>query len=168
MEFYWNTMLHYRTVWRCFNSQRDGILRFIVVRFFWIIQGFNSQRDGILHGGRSFVGFEKRGFNSQRDGILLKTAPPLKTATNSFNSQRDGILLSDERLKLYWREFQFPTGWNSTVVIGLIGLIYAVFQFPTGWNSTKSYFHKPPRVVVSIPNGMEFYNEMIERGFLQR
>ena len=31
------------------------------------------------------------------------------------------------------------------------------FQFPTGWNSTLADDDAIVRVVVSIPNGMEFY-----------
>ena len=76
--------------------------------------------------------------------------------------------------------FQFPTGWNSTSSFQLVkgcrvcfnsqrdGILHyfkveflfsSMFQFPTGWNST----HRSQRLIiitsiVSIPNGMEFYN----------
>ena len=32
--------------------------------------------------------------------------------------------------------FQFPTGWNSTILSFIIESISSKFQFPTGWNST--------------------------------
>ena len=32
--------------------------------------------------------------------------------------------------------FQFPTGWNSTKIMGLLEKTEVEFQFPTGWNST--------------------------------
>ena len=34
------------------------------------------------------------------------------------------------------REFQFPTGWNSTLLKELDKRYAPWFQFPTGWNST--------------------------------
>ena len=55
-------------------------------------------------------------FNSQRDGILLSQKTPLKTAQR-FNSQRDGILLFVPKpARISPNLFQFPTGWNSTVL----------------------------------------------------
>ncbi len=77
------------------------------------------------------------------------------------------------------RTFQFPTGWNSTVValravfirsgfnsqrdgILLEGVHFyykdMLFQFPTGWNSTNPNGIKTYLIEVSIPNGMEFYD----------
>ena len=64
------------------------------------------------------------------------------TGKDSFNSQRDEILLND--------------GWQAT--------LFAKFQFPTGWNSTVSF--KPlfsSSSLVSIPNGMKFYNSTRSR-----
>ena len=53
--------------------------------------------------------------------------------------------------------FQFPTGWNSTKIMGLLEKTEVEFQFPTGWNSTKINYLIRKSNVVSIPNGMEFY-----------
>ena len=53
-----------------------------------------------------------------------------------FNSQRDGILFKQERF---------------------IDMDYAEFQFPTGWNSIVSLRWAVKWILVSIPNGMEFY-----------
>ena len=39
-----------------------------------------------------------------------------------------------------------------------IGIDYRRFQFPTGWNSTFAPISIKMRQSVSIPNGMEFYN----------
>ena len=77
-----------------------------------------------------------------------------------FNSQRDGILLYYVCGRLVHEYvFQFPTGWNSTVFLGELYIVFtvsipngmefyafyhlgvdvlAMFQFPTGWNSTLS------------------------------
>ena len=55
-----------------------------------------------------------------------------------FNSQRDGILLSTSIISLAKNAFQFPTGWNSTFAIIAECLI----------------------LIVSIPNGMEFYTSL--------
>ena len=85
-------------------------------------------------------------------------------AKASFNSQRDGILQTTQEQKgNIYKEFQFPTGWNSTCLIlppsrNLAGfnsqrdgilLSYRMnqndmikFQFPTGWNSTQKIFEK--------------------------
>ena len=35
---------------------------------------------------------------------------------------------------------------------------FRLFQFPTGWNSTNKTATQSCQMVVSIPNGMEFYN----------
>ena len=74
--------------------------------------------------------------------------------------------------------FQFPTGWNSTVIQKVIHFLRKVsipngmefysgrrnsfepiirFQFPTGWNSTQNLKEEKWTLQVSIPNGMEFY-----------
>ena len=53
--------------------------------------------------------------------------------------------------------FQFPTGWNSTGNVMLAFLEFASFQFPTGWNSTIRFRRFRQLLLVSIPNGMEFY-----------
>ena len=61
------------------------------------------------------------------------------TLFGSFNSQRDGILRSPQRQRR---------------------LCQAKFQFPTGWNSTSRYPLIPSCTLVSIPNGMEFYERV--------
>ena len=55
-----------------------------------------------------------------------------------FNSQRDGILLCGAYAHIYSLQFQFPTGWNST--LSSLPIIAA-------------------KILVSIPNGMEFYKK---------
>ena len=35
------------------------------------------------------------------------------------------------------QEFQFPTGWNSTILTRITCCQNKLFQFPTGWNSTE-------------------------------
>ena len=54
--------------------------------------------------------------------------------------------------------FQFPTGWNSTLQKCFDSTCKSQFQFPTGWNSTRIMQIGMHQQVVSIPNGMEFYN----------
>ena len=56
---------------------------------------------------------------------------------SGFNSQRDGILLLRRSFdEMIFKRFQFPTGWNSTLLPRLRKLFLKKFQFPTGWNST--------------------------------
>ena len=55
---------------RCFNSQRDGILRFALEILGSSLGCFNSQRDGILHTKNASSESKTYSFNSQRDGIL--------------------------------------------------------------------------------------------------
>ena len=122
---------------------------------------FNSQRDGILlltMGSR----FAHPRFNSQRDGILQIIVSMFCGAPRRFNSQRDGILLDIAPLLLRCLgAFQFPTGWNSTMMMIKEKRGKCEFQFPTGWNSTQ---RNPNRYdmeyKVSIPNGMEFYQPL--------
>ncbi len=124
--------------------------------------GFNSQRDGILLKPLACVHAEQS-FNSQRDGILQKPAFEASRLSNCFNSQRDGILYKHKYALLSCKlEFQFPTGWNSTVFAKHFVLSHYLFQFPTGWNSTQR--PRPARHLflgVSIPNGMEFYKSIV-------
>ena len=84
------------------------------------------------------------------------------------------------------RRFQFPTGWNSTLLVidtrkriqvsipnGMEFYKYIFktlddlreFQFPTGWNSTKKRFFLLVHIYVSIPNGMEFYKSRLRSAF---
>ena len=60
-------------------------------------------------------------------------------------------------IEMIAKEFQFPTGWNSTILSFIIESISSKFQFPTGWNSTQANRQARSRRQVSIPNGMEFY-----------
>ncbi len=55
--------------------------------------------------------------------------------------------------------FQFPTGWNSTDALILVCGAGLRFQFPTGWNSTLLLSSLLVIYLVSIPNGMEFYQK---------
>ena len=104
-----------------------------------ILRSFNSQRDGILLSFNVCSTFSFKGFNSQRDGILqsrkgefnvvflvsipngMKFYPSYqfnKNLLHCFNSQRDEILHDYcENIRGEDAEFQFPTGWNSTVYI---------------------------------------------------
>ena len=109
----------------------------------------------------------------------------------SFNSQRNGILPISKPSKVRYFLFQFPTGWNSTLSIYFYFFVKSLFQFPTGWNSTDGIdqfisnvkgFQFPTgwnstsnslltsvRVEkVSIPNGMEFYFQMLREEKDQR
>ena len=61
------------------------------------------------------VGVVYGSFNSQRDGILLKHVRSISMAHIGFNSQRDGILPKSLPFVPQNNEFQFPTGWNSTL-----------------------------------------------------
>ena len=119
-------------------------------------------------------------FNSQRDGILLVFFAAIKQVTVGFNSQRDGILrLGVGRSGSFIRMFQFPTGWNSTLNVDFIGFLVNCFNsqrdgilrsltrllplYSVGFNSQRDgiLLDEDIRVglsfVVSIPNGMEFY-----------
>ena len=103
----------------------------------------------------------------------------IKAELERFNSQRDGIL-HDAVLSNQTADglFQFPTGWNSTIIAentnkktivsipngmefyqdnGVKELMEMLFQFPTGWNSTKDGKSECRSTKVSIPSGMEFY-----------
>ena len=123
-----------------FNSQRDGILPSTFKSCFRVSARFNSQRDGILPRSRSSTKLALACFNSQRDGILPQSSAHLWLARSvsipngmefyipnpinlsklqvGFNSQRDGILrFRTISLPCPLVTFQFPTGWNSTILI---------------------------------------------------
>ena len=83
---------------------------------------------------------------------------PSSLVISSFNSQRDGILLDFSPRVVVIALFQFPTGWNSTLIRLRTTTGLGVFQFPTGWNSTlNTAIIETLNRFVSIPNGMEFY-----------
>ena len=95
-----------------------------------------------------------------------------------WNSTLAGFVLR----KVVFR-FQFPTGWNSTDFEREQMELQKAFQFPTGWNSTikdmlceylsKSFNSQRDGIllrakrntrhlsIVSIPNGMEFYIDIV-------
>ena len=60
--------------------------------------------------------------------------------------------------------FQFPTGWNSTV--GLKITVFPVICFNSQRDGILRYSGKnlEMRMSVSIPNGMEFYQNPIRLG----
>ena len=121
-----------------FNSQRDGILRLRCRLRYHRQNCFNSQRDGILPGIARQKTLSSASFNSQRDGILPDVGGAEKLKEYGFNSQRDGILQAPSIFAFgAEREFQFPTGWNSTDHFKAIRGCEKRFQFPTGWNSTS-------------------------------
>ena len=150
--------------------------------------GFNSQRDGILQKQCYNGAYENIGFNSQRDGILPAAKVISWLSEKSFNSQRDGILQQEQHIKYIQEKFQFPTGWNST------GQRKSETSIRRGFNSQRdgilrwaifgstaslSRFNSQrdgilPRrgacerrsEIVSIPNGMEFYERSRGRSLL--
>ena len=97
-----------------------------------------------------------------------------------FNSQRDGILRNFSKNAPNFGEFQFPTGWNSTLCMRREAKNERV-SIPNGMefypvarcsNTSKRMSFNSQRdgillslsvnfklrKLVSIPNGMEFYN----------
>ena len=114
MEFYKLNIILGARKRCCFNSQRDGILRWLRITLSCITYRFNSQRDGIL---------PDKGFIIRR--LYLVSIP---------NGMEFYLFL--------WRYcivsilFQFPTGWNSTNDTNVRSKDQREFQFPTGWNST--------------------------------
>ena len=77
-----------------------------------------------------------------------------------FNSQRDGILhIEIFAISIKFIEFQFPTGWNSTLCN------FSISSNSSSFNSQRDgilLFYAGALLcyfAVSIPNGMEFYND---------
>ena len=123
---------------KCFNSQRDGILLWIGIAWGIAIgSSFNSQRDGILHSS-CVAQYDGRQLVSIPNGMEFYVDTFSSCCVRScFNSQRDGILrFKCAGLRYKIREFQFPTGWNSTHSRKEAQDRKGKFQFPTGWNST--------------------------------
>ena len=173
----WNSTLHnepYALTLICFNSQRDGILRYpcrvwdsyfmvsipngmefysgIFPTHIKITESFNSQRDGILltrknsrlptayvsiPNGMEFYQISKNHTMIEKkvsipNGMeFYHRLPLLKLASHSFNSQRDGILHNVLLKRFLDTLFQFPTGWNSTI------LSFGVFSFASSFNSQR-------------------------------
>ena len=83
--------------------------------------------------------------------------------------------------------FQFPTGWNSTLLVNLIKICYIVsspngmkfysiyqsqrdrqqrFQFPTGWNSTRCRKNPPSQSSrFQFPTGWNSTQALCRKGF---
>ena len=98
-----------------------------------------------------------------------------------FNSQRDGILPYHSRHKTArMKQFQFPTGWNSTHIRNSLDVMYHRFnsqrdgilpcQVSAFWGTILCFNSQRDGILpyrwrscrdrsgVSIPNGMEFYS----------
>ena len=76
----------------------------------------------------------------------------------SFNSQRDGILLFIKCGINTANNVSIPNGMEFYEREAILYLLSSnLFQFPTGWNSTLLASHCSYSSFVSIPNGMEFY-----------
>ena len=140
-----------------FNSQRDGILRRAQKggdgskAAFQFPTGWNSTKTFAHHLVTVLFQFPT-GWNSTKTlqrGSALSFGFQFPTGWNS-------TLIGDLR-RATEKLFQFPTGWNSTSMSGAILLPQAMFQFPTGWNSTFCLELLCHSILVSIPNGMEFY-----------
>ena len=58
-------------------------------------------------------------------------------------------------------EFQFPTGWNSTVCLLSRGISAASFNSQRDGILLSRVFRKRQQILVSIPNGMEFYPVLV-------
>ena len=76
-------------------------------------------------------------FNSQRDGILpvlgiSKAEAKIVSIPNGMEFYGSTTLFGNGK----W-QFQFPTGWNSTLDDPKKPDDNKTFQFPTGWNSTN-------------------------------
>jgi len=108
---------------------------------------------------RKAVTDPKRRFNSQRDGILPKHRPH-KNAPRFFVSIPNGMefYLRFCLRKAHILAVSIPNGMEFYKNFSGNSNPARQFQFPTGWNSTRPCEKRPPRwQAVSIPNGMEFY-----------
>ena len=106
---------------RCFNSQRDGILR--------CPKATNRARFASV---------------SIPNGMEFYSSIFAKFAISSLVSIPNGMEFYTRSIikETPSKKFQFPTGWNSTVRALASDSELLLFQFPTGWNSTLS----PPRL----------------------
>ena len=135
MEFYrnfsncflWLSLFQFPTGW---NSTLDGNFANHDRIQFQFPTGWNSTITFCLIENKYWS------FNSQRDGILLKFAP--KRHIKTLVSIPNGMEFYSTSNKVFFiaKEFQFPTGWNSTLEKRKTIPIHYWFQFPTGWNST--------------------------------
>ena len=127
-------------MYQCFNSQRDGILRWgsypLLARDFefqfptgWNSTGFFTTRS--RHSAVSIPnGME---FYSARGDNLV---PPNVSIPNGMEFYSTFIFTLP-----FFVAFQFPTGWNSTSTRCGRSRRRNTFQFPTGWNSTNADFN---------------------------
>ena len=119
--------------------------------------GFNSQRDGILRGiilkprGDKLPFQFPTGWNST-DIVSDEARQICVSIPNGMEFYR--LLVA---LVAVGMEFQFPTGWNSTI-FALHSLRFAAVSIPNGM---EFYCFGSASLLwaarVSIPNGMEFY-----------
>ena len=119
-----------------FNSQRDGILLYHNFKEKYNFIGFNSQRDEILPETISKLS----GINIVSIPNGMEFYPAQRafalSLVNCFNSQRDGILLLFLRSNRSYIVVSIPNGIEFYYVFGCDRRLTALFQFPTGWNST--------------------------------
>ena len=97
-------------------------------------------------------------FNSQRDGILLRPKR-WQQYPNWFVSIPNGMEFYHP-CKLQIQLFKLvsiPNGMEFYRDGKEVRFIVEEFQFPTGWNSTLTSESLQGSSAVSIPNGMEFY-----------
>ena len=98
---------------KSFNSQRDGILRSIIVRsthisLFQFPTGWNSTLFVCRRAPNPVVSIPN---GMEFYALWVSVA---RCSLSGFNSQRDGILPQWVLCALCHKLFQFPTGWNST------------------------------------------------------
>ena len=142
---------------------------------------FSSQRDGILRNGYfklyRIPAFQfPTGWNS-----TIGLSQNIRWISNVSIPNGMEFYAKANEIAVFTFTFQFPTGWNSTSAFTWALLCFVcfnsqrdgilrsrsirrngsfAFQFPTGWNSTKTTVKTLQTIRVSIPNGMEFYQEL--------
>ena len=170
-----------------FNSQRDGIL----LKFLWIRS--EPYLVSIPNGMEFYLLLRLYTlcflcFNSQRDGILLKVADRIIVYLDV--SIPNGMEFYEDHYRVEKEDamFQFPTGWNSTLkkvsclswVVcfnsqrdGILPeFLSKVSKSILGFNSQRDgilrydSYQRDQRQCVSIPNGMEFYNQAPKYTFM--
>ena len=150
----------YKCSGRSFNSQRDGILLIPEARGnlflkFQFPTGWNSTTtpkiaysycgvsipNGMKFYRAVFLASQKFQLVSIPNGMeFYQNQRNYERKRRCFNSQRDGILPNAILLNSTRFQFQFPTGWNSTLIRNKSSIMLNAFQLPTGWNSTILLF----------------------------
>ena len=160
MEFY-SINEAMKALERRFNSQRDGILRASNRRKRWTVwfqfpTGWNSTLTG------SKTAQETASFNSQRDGILrrrwgMRYRRQNVSIPNGMEFYAAGLVFHSRILHV-----SIPNGMEFYLAFySPFNPLKKLFQFPTGWNSTVlEHLNFPFVERVSIPNGMEFYLQL--------